>query len=113
MAMPASPTSTKSGTSPERLAALRSDVEPIRGVHAQHTYWGYVADFPHVRCSLRLTVCQPSRRNGVLSLPQNPERLSNPLSPVLWARRSCPASGCVPPSLVTVLNKPKPPIQCA
>src|SRR6266481_5066501 len=47
----------------ERLAALRSDVEPIRGVHAQHTYWRYVADFPHVRCSLRLTVCQPSRRN--------------------------------------------------
>jgi len=42
----------------ERLAALRSDVEPIRGVHAQHTYWRYVADFPHVRCSLRLTVCQ-------------------------------------------------------
>src|SRR6516165_6454133 len=49
----------------ERLAALRSDVEPICGVHAQHTYWRYVADFPHVRCSLRLTVCQPSRRNGV------------------------------------------------
>src|SRR5262249_52816195 len=49
----------------ERLAALRSDVEPIRGVHAQHTYWRYVADFPHVRCSLRLTVCQPSPRNGV------------------------------------------------
>src|SRR5215468_3381277 len=49
----------------ERLAALRSDVEPIRGVHAQHTYWRYVVDFPHVRCSLRLTVCQPTRRNGV------------------------------------------------
>src|SRR4029434_5309358 len=45
----------------ERLAAHRGEVDPIRGVHAQHTYCRYVADFPHVRCSLRLTVCQPSR----------------------------------------------------
>src|SRR5262245_21603525 len=75
----------------ERLAALRSDVEPIRGVHAQHTYWRYVADFPHVRCSLHLTVCQPTRRNGV----RLGRRRSAPptLCSCCWARMDQGASG--------------------